>query len=345
MSRQAYTDSLAIVFRRRFILPNTPSTLNSLMKHLRDDDGVHISGSTQKRRLKNIGYYHSYKGYRFVGKAVNKLPITDFAQITALYDFDMQVKTLFYPRIISIETALKNYTLEAVLKDAKSERFEVIWQKCLTNYKSNPSKSGKYSTAWEKRQRLRSNIDGIILRTHKEKDVIRHFRDADKSIPIWAIFEVITLGEFGTFYGCLDKRVKSLIVSDIGMPTNLDSEGLLGDVIFVLKDLRNAIAHNGVVLDVRFKSGKINTGVGNLIEVQMGIKQVDFSDITDYVVLLIYLMKKMQFTKTECRQFINGYVGIVERYRSELPTTIYTQFIRTSTRNKLKAAQRFVRAS
>ena len=139
--------------------------------------------------------------------------------------------------------------------------------------------------------------------------------------------------------------MKSLIVSDIGMPTNLDSEGLLGDVIFVLKDLRNAIAHNGVVLDVRFKSGKINTGVGNLIEVQMGIKQVDFSDITDYVVLLIYLMKKMQFTKTECRQFINGYVGIVERYRSELPTTIYTQFIRTSTRNKLKAAQRFVRAS
>ena len=38
-----------------------PKTLNSLMKHLRDG-GIAIDGSAQKRRLKNIGYYHGYKG-------------------------------------------------------------------------------------------------------------------------------------------------------------------------------------------------------------------------------------------------------------------------------------------
>lgn len=30
------------------------------MKHLRDS-GIDINGSGQKRRLKNIGYYHGYK--------------------------------------------------------------------------------------------------------------------------------------------------------------------------------------------------------------------------------------------------------------------------------------------
>lgn len=94
-----------------------PKTLNSLMKHLRDG-GIAIDGSAQKRRLKNIGYYHGYKGYRFAGNASNRLPLTDFSQVAALYDFDTQLKALFYPRIMSIETALKNYTLEAVLRDA-----------------------------------------------------------------------------------------------------------------------------------------------------------------------------------------------------------------------------------
>ena len=60
-----------------------PKTLNSLMKHLRDS-GIDINGSTQKRRLKNIGYYHGYKGYRFAGNAANRLPLTDFSQVATL---------------------------------------------------------------------------------------------------------------------------------------------------------------------------------------------------------------------------------------------------------------------
>lgn len=85
-----------------------PKTLNSLMKHLRDS-GIDINGSGQKRRLKNIGYYHGYKGYRFAGKAANRLPLTDFSQVAALYDLDTQLKALFYSRVMAIETALKNY--------------------------------------------------------------------------------------------------------------------------------------------------------------------------------------------------------------------------------------------
>lgn len=198
-----------------------PKTLNSLMKHLRDS-GIDINGSGQKRRLKNIGYYHGYKGYRFAGKAANRLPLTDFSQVAALYDFDTQLKALFYSRVMAIETALKNYTLEAVLRDAKSEAFEDIWRKSLTDYRS--CTGGTYRKAWEKRQRLRGEIDSIIFYNHKSRDVIGHFRDADKDIPIWAIFEVMTLGNFGSFYECLDRRVKTAIVRDIGMPFNLDSE-------------------------------------------------------------------------------------------------------------------------
>lgn len=315
-----------------------PKTLNSLMKHLRDS-GIDINGSGQKRRLKNIGYYHGYKGYRFAGTASNRLPLTDFSQVIALYDFDTQLKTLFYSRVMAIETALKNYTLEAVLRDARSEAFEDIWRTSLTDYRSCSGRS--YREAWERRQRLRSEIDGIIF-DYRKRPVIGHFRDADKDTPIWAIFEVMTLGNFGAFYDCLDRRAKTAIVRDLGMPTNLESELRLKDIIFALKDFRNAIAHNGVIVDVRFKSGSINTGVAQLLKQETGVGKIDFTDITDYVILLVYLMRRMGFTKTECKQLVAGYESILEKYRAELPFIIYSKLIKTSAHGKLTALRQFV---
>lgn len=316
-----------------------PKTLNALMRHLRKA-GISIAGPAQKRKLKNIGYYHGYKGYRFAKTASNRLPLTEFKQIAALYDFDTQLKTLFYPKIMSTETALKNYTLEAVVNDAGSESFDEIWRKSLTNYRSKTGRACR--NAWEKRQRLRKEVDGIIFSNHKNRDVIGHFRDTDKDIPIWAIFEVMTLGNFGSFYDCLDKRVKTTVIHDLKMPKNLDSEERLKDIIFILKDFRNAIAHNGVVLDVRFKSGSINTGVTQLIRQEIGIRGVDFEDITDYVVLLVYLMIQMGFTKTECKQFISGYRATLERFRSELPFNIYSMIIKTTANNKIIALRHFI---
>lgn len=316
-----------------------PKTLNSLMKHLRKN-GININGSTQKRRLKNIGYYHGYKGYRFSGKTLNRLPLTDFSQVAALHDFDMQLKALFYPRIMSIETALKNYTLEAVICDAGSSAFEDIWHKSLTDYRSYHNKSD-YRKKWNLRQRLRKDIDEIIYK-HRERDVIGHFRDADKDIPIWALFEVMMLGNFGTFYSCLNCRVKSKIVHDLGMPLNQGSELQLKNIIFALKDMRNAIAHNGVVLDVRFQSGNINTGVSKLLKLETGVSGIDFTDITDYIVLVVYLMHCMGLTKTECKQFITGYEGIIEKYRTELPFNMYSCIIGNTTQRKLAVLRQFV---
>lgn len=67
--------------------------------------------------------------------------------------------------------------------------------------------------------------------------------------------------------------------------------------MFTLEDFRNAIAHNGVVLDVRFQSGSINTGIAQLLKQETGVGKIDFTDIIDYVILLVYLMRRMGFTK------------------------------------------------
>ena len=48
---------------------NSPQTINGLMRHLRNDCKIQISGSYQKQQLTSYGYYHGYKGYRFAGNS------------------------------------------------------------------------------------------------------------------------------------------------------------------------------------------------------------------------------------------------------------------------------------
>ena len=60
-------------------------TTDGLVRHLREN-GIAISGDTQKRQLINTGYFHGYKGYRFFRHAGNRLP---FTSVRSMRRFDM----------------------------------------------------------------------------------------------------------------------------------------------------------------------------------------------------------------------------------------------------------------
>ena len=113
-----------------------PKTTDALMRYLRDKKGISIGGSSQKRKLMNIGYYHGYKGYRYINKVTNIVPYTSFDELTAVYDFDAQIKALFYPFVMQIETALKNYVLEVIVGSIHSDSFITVYGNLLDNYKS-----------------------------------------------------------------------------------------------------------------------------------------------------------------------------------------------------------------
>lgn len=316
-------------------------TLNGLMKHLRDK-GIETHGSTHKRKMKNYGYYHGYKGHRFVGTSANRLNITNFDEVIALNEFDMSVKALLYPCTMFIETALKNYTLEAVLEDARSDSLDDILSRTLVAYRDHPKQSRGYREAMKKRLALRSEINGLIQYNYPKNAIINHFYDNDRPLPVWALFEVMTLGNFGVFYSCLKRSVKASIASDLALPSNFDSAGLLEHLIFVLKDIRNAIAHNSAVYDVRFKRAKINDQLGKMLAAETGVTLIDFQTITDYVVLIVYLLRRMKVSKTECYQVIRRYADALELLRHSLNASDYHKILKTDARKKLGLLRSFV---
>lgn len=91
-----------------------------VIEHLKDTHGLLVD-KNQERDLQNIGYYHGYKGYRFIQETSNRIAFTSFSQVVTLNRFDMRLKSILYQRLMFIETALKSYVIEAVLADCGSE--------------------------------------------------------------------------------------------------------------------------------------------------------------------------------------------------------------------------------
>lgn len=112
-----------------------PKSTDALMMYLRDEKNIQIKGSSQKRKLMNMGYYHGYKGFRYIGKPSNQVKYTDFDELYAVYDFDSKLKALFYPNVMFIETALKNYVLEVIVSETNSSNFTDVYNKVLDNHK------------------------------------------------------------------------------------------------------------------------------------------------------------------------------------------------------------------
>ena len=222
-----------------------PKSINALMAYMRDEKGLNISGSSDKKKLRYMGYFHGYKGYRYHNNPANTYAFNSFDEVQAIYDFDMAIKTMFYPEIMFLETAFKNYVLEVILEEAKSKRFADIYAKLLTDYKAYPIGSNDYKKAINKRMNLRNKVYSLISRDYGKRFIVNHYYDKDQPLPIWAIFELISLGEFGTFVDCLDQNTRKKVSKSVGIKVAYDRDGkLLPLIVYALKDLRNAVAHN-----------------------------------------------------------------------------------------------------
>lgn len=125
-------------------------SINQLMKYLRNHHQISVK-SNQAQSLRNIGYYHGYKGYRFIRTPNQRIPFSSLDEVIALNKFDMQLKTLIYPKVMFIENALKSYVIEAVLQDSKSENLDVVFNKSITAYQSYAPGSQQYHKQYAKR--------------------------------------------------------------------------------------------------------------------------------------------------------------------------------------------------
>lgn len=239
--------------------PMSYKTTDGLMRHLRDN-GLTISGSAQKRQLINTGYFHGYKGYRFFKDAGTRLPFASYNEIYATIQYDSALKALLYGKMMFIETAIKNIVLEGILVNANSESIQTMYDKVVSGYHNAPATytAEKKKKLQQNKLNLQNSIQSNLARAYRSNNPkITHFYNniGYSDVPIWALFEIMTMGDLGNLLSCLTFDVREDISKRLGLNLACDTDRqLVYKYIYTLKDLRNAIAHNAVVFDTRFRN-------------------------------------------------------------------------------------------
>lgn len=306
------------------------ATYNALMKHIRSK-GIEIKGSFQKSRLKNIGYYHGFKGYRFIGRAANQLPFSDFSQLSSVVDFDEELKSIMYGPLMKLETAIKSVTCDAIVTTVKSSNFSDVFQHGF----SNEDKRKNYKT--------RDNVYSSLTKRYQNSVIVSHFYNNDMPIPLWAIFEELMLGDLSNIIEVLDPKIKLQISSSFGIPKGLNTDGaILPKVIQAVKDLRNAVAHNRVIYDGRYIEFKKRDSIKKMLSQETGVVNIKFETMIDDVILVCFLMKNLKFSKEEIRRIPNSIARAMLTLKAKIPNDLYQKVTSGIDSKKIEALKNYI---
>lgn len=200
-------------------------------------------------------------------------------------------------------------------------------------------------------------MDGTIANEYRRNNVmIKHYIDQYKPVPLWALFEVLSLGNIGQLMWTLrveDRRdiAKFFKVYDPQFDSNAD---FIRQSIYVIRDLRNAIAHNHIIFDCRFKGSntRISRNIQGTISSKINLSgNYKFNAIIDYLILLLIVLKESGMSKTQLSDYINNFEKSVQKLYeatklslNPLPYSIYNMIIGENFKNKLKALKKYISA-
>ena len=302
-------------------------TINGLMRHLRVK-GISINGSIQKRKLRNVGYYHGYKGYRFFENATCRIPFVSFDELFATIQYDSKLKALLYERVMFIETAVKNVALESILEYVKSENIQDMYNRAISSYKN----AGMQMTAKQKKdlQLKKLNLETMIQHNltkayRADNPVISHFYNnvGHSDVPIWALFEIFTMGDFGFLLSCMKYDIRDDISKRLGLNVAADTNReLVYRYIYALKDLRNAIAHNSVIFDARFRKSNPSKAMEKCLVQEIGLNYINFKTIGDYIILICYYLKLLGVRASEIKAFVREYLKLTNFYKRSVSASV-----------------------
>lgn len=162
-------------------------------------------------------------------------------------------------------------------------------------------------------------------------------------VPIWALVEIMTLGDFGFLLSCLTIDTREAISRKIGINLSCDTNReLVYKYLYTLKDLRNAVAHNAVIFDTRFRKIDPTRAMTQTLKQEIGLPYVNFKTIGDYLILTCYYLKLLKVPKTEIKAFIREFERITDNYKNVVSTPVSTLVLHPDLQSRLAILKNFI---
>lgn len=306
---------------------STPQTINGLMRHLRNDCNIQINGSYQKQQLVSYGYYHGYKGYRFIKNKYNRIPYTNFGEVVAVIEYDNNLKAALYSDLMFIETAIKNIICNESVNGLRLGTFEHIYKERMRDNTTNTKLQSK-------RLKLRNSVySKLSVRYHdeegKDNQMVRHFYNRGEDAPLWVVFEILYLSDLASFFECLNESVREHIMMQLNMfDVSIDTNrSLLSNILYTIKSLRNSVAHNNIIFDTRFKDRKISPVLKKWVEKETSIQNITLYSLIDYIIIVCCLLKRVDFSSTRAKRLVTAYKKQNDLLQKNVAASIHTKII------------------
>lgn len=305
--------------------------INDLVKIINNDHKISMNDEDDVFLL-NMGYYHGYKAFKHINYKKD-LPINDFEDIKCLYELDNNLKLMFYEVIMKIETAIKNRIVDILVSNKKSSIDSYISSlfKEQNDTQNNKIKKKEKHTINEDLFKIKYDIDSILRNNYRNRGVVKYYVDKNKEIPIWVVIDLMTIGNLCNLIKRLPndigKEISTIILKD--EYKNYESINVLNELLWLINNLRNAVAHNEIIFDCRFRNGKPTKGMKEFFYGQLMKKnekfcsEDSFESIVDYVIIVCYLMYILDFNKDECINFFKKFINILNDFSSEISNDIY----------------------
>lgn len=98
-----------------------------------------------------------------------------------------------------------------------------------------------------------------------------------------------------------------------------------------------------MIFDTRFKKRNISRILIKLISNDIKIDDINFNCISDYIIFIVYILKKLKKNNKELIKLINEYTKLINELQIKIPKQIFDQIILTNDINKLNSLKKFVK--
>ena len=193
---------------------------------------------------------------------------------------------------------------------------------------------------------LQNTIQSSLAYAYKKNNTkITHFYNnvGYSDVPVWALFEIMTMGEFGYLLSCLKYDVRDYISRRLGFNVSCDTNReLIYKYIYTLKDLRNAVAHNAVVFDTRFRNIDPDGAMKKCLQIDIGLPYINFKTIGDYIILMCYYMKLLKVPDIENKEFISENEKITKKYKDAVNSNVAATVIHPDLAARMNILKNFL---
>lgn len=231
-----------------------------------------------------IGYFPLFGGY----KHLFRIPLTKkykegttFNEIVALYEFDSNLRELFFKYLLQIERHMRSLM---------SYYFSEKYGETQTAYLN----ADNYSNSQRNRKiilRLISTLQRAVNTT--DYVYINYYRSNYNNIPLWVLSNVLTFGNLSKMYKVFPQSLRSKVCKNFGSINQKQLEQFMS----VLTKFRNVCAHGERLFTYRTIDNISNLPLHQKLQIpRQGIQYLyGKNDLFAVVIAFRYLLPRKDF--------------------------------------------------